>query len=126
MIQPHYPHHRFPLCPKLGCGSTGNLGNASDKFFLCTSFGDSDEFFSSLDLLRTFQGSIQGNKGAPALWLVVSVFLVLMLHRLGHIARICAAMSLSLFVITGFIFVDDTDLITVTNNPSETPEQVTA
>jgi hypothetical protein len=35
-------------------------------------------------------------------------------------------MSLSLFVIAGFIFVDDTNLITVASTPSKTPEQVTA
>jgi hypothetical protein len=50
------------------------------KFYLRTAYGDSDNFFSSLDLLLAFQGSVQGNKGAPALWLIVSVFLVLLLH----------------------------------------------
>lgn len=56
------------------------------KFFLRTAFGDSDEFFSSLEDILTFQGSCQGNKGSPAFWLAVSVFLVLMLHHLGHLA----------------------------------------
>jgi hypothetical protein len=56
------------------------------KFYLCTAYGgDSNNFFSSLDLLLAFQGSVQGNKGAPALWLIVSVFLVLFLHRLEHV-----------------------------------------
>jgi hypothetical protein len=64
------------------------------KFFLRTAFGDSDTFFSSRENLLALQGSWQGNKGAPAFWLVVSVFLVLMLHRLGHTAKIQSAMSL--------------------------------
>ena len=63
------------------------------KLFLLTSFGDSNDFFSSLDLLRAFHGLTQGNKGSPALWLVVSMYLVLMLHRLSHIAHIRSAMS---------------------------------
>ena len=78
------------------------------KFFLRTSFGNSDEFFSSLDLLHALQGSVQGNKGTPAPWFMVGMFLILMLHHLGHIARVWSAVSLSLFIIAGFIFIDDT------------------
>jgi hypothetical protein len=96
------------------------------KYFLRTAFGDSDDFFSSLDDILTYQGSCQGNKGSPAFWLAVSVFLVLMLHRLGHFAQIRSAMSLSLFVTAGFLFVDDTDLITVAVDQTESPAQVTA
>jgi hypothetical protein len=96
------------------------------KYYLRTAFGDSDQFFSSISALLRYQGACQGNKGAPALWLVVSVFLVLMLHRLGHVARIRSAMSLAVFVFAGFLFVDDTDLITVAVNCEESPTQVTA
>jgi hypothetical protein len=84
------------------------------KFYLHTAYRDSDGFFSSLDLLLAFQGSVQGNKGAPALWLIISVFLVLLLHCLGHIAWIRSAMSLSLFVATGFLYVNDTNLFAIT------------
>jgi hypothetical protein len=35
-------------------------------------------------------------------------------------------MSLSLFVFAGFLFVDDTDLVTIADSPSETAEQVTS
>jgi hypothetical protein len=83
------------------------------KYFLCTAFGNSETFFSSLALERAFQGSCQGNKGSPAFWLAVRAFLVLMLHRLGHVARIQSAMSGSTFTATGFLFVDDTDLFVV-------------
>ena len=48
-----------------------------------------------------------------------------MLHRLGHVARITSAMSQSVFTAAGFLFVDDTDLITVAKDKSESPEQVT-
>ena len=94
------------------------------KFFLRTAFGDLQTFFSSIDDILAFQGSCQGNKGSPTFWLVVSIFLVLMLHRLGHLACIWVAMSLSLFVFAGFLFVDDTDLVTIADSPSETTDQV--
>jgi hypothetical protein len=96
------------------------------KYYLRTAFGDSDDFFSSLDDILAYQGSCQGNKGSPAFWLAVSIFLVLMLHRLGHFAQIHLAMSLSLFVTTGFLFVDDTNLTMVAVDQSESPAQVTA
>ena len=96
------------------------------RFYLRTAFGDSDAFFSSLNDLLPYMGACQGNKGAPAFWLVVSITLVLMLHRLGHVAQLRAAMSLAVFVFAGFLFVDDTDLITVAIDKTETPAQVIA
>jgi hypothetical protein len=95
------------------------------KYFLRTAFGDSNTFFSSLTLELAFQGSCQGNKGSSAFWLAVSAFLVLMLHRLGHVARITSAMSQSVFTAAGFLFVDDMDLITVAKDKLESPEQLT-
>jgi hypothetical protein len=95
------------------------------KYFLCTAFGDSETFFSSLDSVLSFQGSCQGNKGSPAFWLAVSAFLVAMLHRLGHVAQIISALSRSILQVVGFLFVDDTDLMTVATTKCESPEQVT-
>jgi hypothetical protein len=96
------------------------------KYFLCTAFGNSDSFFSNLDNVLAIQGSWQGNKGSPVFWLAVSAFLVAMLHRLGHVACIVSAMSRSLFEAMGFLFVDDTDLMTVATTPTESPTQVTS
>jgi hypothetical protein len=96
------------------------------KYYLRTAFGDLDTFFSNLDTVLAFQGSCQGNKGSPAFWLAVSAFLVLLLHRLGHEARIVLAMSRSIFEAVGFLFVDNTDLMTVAHSPSESPTQVTS
>jgi hypothetical protein len=95
------------------------------KYFLRTAFSDSLTFFSSLALDLAFQGSCQGNKGSPAFWLAVSAFLVLMLHRLGHVARIWSALSGATFTMAGFLFVDDTDLFVVAKDKEESPEQVT-
>jgi hypothetical protein len=95
------------------------------KYFLRTAFGDSDTFFSSLAFELAFQVSCQGNKGSPVYRLAVSAFLVLMLHRLGHVARIWSAMLQSIFTAAGFLFVNDTDLITVAKDKLESPKQVT-
>jgi hypothetical protein len=96
------------------------------KYFLQTAIGDSEAFFSSLDNALAFQGSCQGNKGSSVFWLAVSAFLVYMLHRLGHVARIILAMSRSVLEVVGFLFVNDTDLMTVATTKSETPTQVTS
>jgi hypothetical protein len=94
------------------------------KYFLRMAFGDLEPFFSSLDNVLASQGSCQGNKASPAFWLAVSAFLFYMLHRLGHVARIILAMSHSVLEVVGFLFVDDTDLMTVAKTNSKTPTQV--
>jgi hypothetical protein len=94
------------------------------KYYLRTAFGDSDAFFISLDNVLAFQGSCQGNKGSPAFWLAVSAFLVCMLHWLGHVARIVSAISRSVLDVVGFLFVDDTDLMTVAKTKTKSPAQV--
>jgi hypothetical protein len=48
-----------------------------------------------------------------------------MLHRLGHVARITSAISQSVFIAAGFLFIDDMDLISVAKDKLESPEQVT-
>lgn len=95
------------------------------KYFLRIAFGDSATFFSSLALDLAFQGSCQGNKGSPAVWLAVSAFLVLILYCLGHVAQIWSALSGATFTTAGFLFVDDTDLFVVVKDKEESPEQVT-
>jgi hypothetical protein len=52
------------------------------KFFLRTAFGDSSTNFGGPSALP-FQGGCQHNKGALALWLIVSVCLVYLMHKLG-------------------------------------------
>jgi hypothetical protein len=88
-------------------------------------FGDLEAVFSTLDNDLAFQGSCQGNKGSPDCWLAVSIFLVFMLHRLGHVAHIILAMLRSVLEVVRFLFVDDTDLMTVAKTKSETATQVT-
>ena len=93
------------------------------KFYLRTAFGDSSTFFGGPSALP-FQGGCQGNKGAPALWLVVSVCLVRLMHKLGLIAQLRAAMTATTVAFAGFLFVNDTDLISLSTSKEDTAEQV--
>jgi hypothetical protein len=95
------------------------------KFFLRTAFGDSTTYFGGSSTVP-FQGGCQGNKGTPALWLVVSVALIRMMHTLGLVTRLRAAMTATTVVFAGFLFVDDTDLIAFSESKDDSFPQVTA
>jgi hypothetical protein len=95
----------------------------SMKFFLRTAFGDSTTHFGGRRSLP-YQGGCQGNKGAPALWLVVSVVLIRLMHKLGLVTRLRTAMTAATVVLAGFLFVDDTDLIALSESKEETTTQV--
>jgi hypothetical protein len=95
------------------------------KYFLRTAFGDSATFFGGIRALP-FQGGCQGNKGAPAMWLVVSSRLVRLMHTLGLVTQIRAAMSAAGVEFAGFLFVDDTDLIALASTKMESVHQVVA
>jgi hypothetical protein len=93
------------------------------KFFLRTAFGDSESFYSSGNGIP-FQGICQGNGAGPAVWLAVSVVLVLMLHAQGHVSTIRSAFSSTVIVFCGFLFVDDTDLIVFAPDDKESADEI--
>ena len=79
-------------------------------YYLRTAFGDSSTTYGgSQDI--PFQGSCQGNGASPALWLLVSLYLVMYMKAKGHNSKFQTAYTRSVLSIIGFIFVDDTDLI---------------
>ena len=49
------------------------------KIYLRTAFGVSTPFYTSNG--QPFQGAMQGNGAAPALWLIISVFLIRHLYQ---------------------------------------------
>jgi hypothetical protein len=57
------------------------------RFFLHTAFGDSSDFYGSRQTVP-LQGGCQGNKGTPALWLVISLVLIKMMHKLSLLSQI--------------------------------------
>ena len=92
------------------------------KFYIRTGFGDSETYYGGGDGPVPFQGGCQGNGAAPALWLSISAILVMTLKRLGTTTKFRSALSATKTKFIGFLFVDDTDLINLANDP-ETPAQ---
>ena len=88
-------------------------------FYLRTTFGDSSLAYGGLQSVP-FQGSCQGNGASPAMWLVISLYLVLLMKEQGHVSKVLSPISGITLTLIGFLFVDDTDLIVLGNhNDSE-------
>ena len=96
----------------------------SMHYFLRTTFGDSNSFYGGKQQIP-FQGSCQGNGASPAVWLVISMYLVLLMHQEGHTFTLHSAYSGLCLTFIGFLFVDDTDLV-VFGNENETADMVHA
>ena len=85
-------------------------------------YGDSAFYMDSDHSLRPFQEILQGNGAAPTTWVVISAVLIQMLIEAGnggHFKEPIAGVS---HHITGFAFVDDTDLITLNMQDPEVTE----
>ncbi len=80
------------------------------KFYLRTAYGDSATFYGGGLSQHPFQGVCQGNGAGPAIWLALSLCLLHMIRHFGHPNQVSSAISLSSFVLVGFIYVDDCDL----------------
>ena len=81
------------------------------KHHISTNYGDSSFYMDISGSLRPFQGILQGNGAAPTTWVVISAVLIQMLKEAGnggHFKEPTAGLS---HHITGFAFVEDTDLI---------------
>ena len=82
------------------------------RFFLRTAFGDSDDSYGGDDFLeKVFQGVCQGNGAGPAIWTAVSICLVILMHKQGHTNEITSALSKMVSILTGLLYVDNTDLL---------------
>ena len=75
-----------------------------------TGFGDSKTYISC-ETGKLFQGVFQGNGAGPARWLLGSLMIVLFMHRLGMVSELSSPISGMVFLIMGFMFVDDTYLV---------------
>ena len=96
----------------------------SMTYYIRTTFGDSDTHYGGPQLVP-FQGTCQGNGASPAIWLVVSMYLVLLMKDDGHKSTILSAYSAVSISFIGFLFVDDTDLV-IMGTKQETPVEVQA
>ena len=79
-------------------------------YFLRTTFGESTSSYGGRQQVP-FQGTCQGNGASPAMWLMISMYLVLLAREEGHATKFTSAFSGITLMLIGFIFVDDTDLI---------------
>ena len=70
-----------------------------------------------------FQGTCQGNGASPACWLLVSMIMVLLMHKQGHAMSLKYPLTEEHLDCMGFLFVDDTDLIII-GKENETRDQV--
>ena len=91
-------------------------------YFIRTKYGDSTSSYGGRQVVP-FQGSCQGNGASPALWLVISMYLVLLMKDNGHCSNLQTAYSGLCFVLMGFLFVDDTDLVVI-GEDTESEEDV--
>ena len=94
------------------------------QFHLRTGFGDSKETYGSDSKQRPFQGLCQGNGASPALWLLISSFLLMYLANEGHSMQITSAITCSLLSYVALMFVDDGDFPTMAINAKETIKAV--
>ena len=92
------------------------------KIFLRTAFGVSEHYYSG-DNDRPFQGIVQGSGAAPALWMIISIFLVRYLYSKNLTIQLSTPLSEIVIPLAVLIFVDDTDLY-VFNSGSDIIEEL--
>ena len=92
----------------------------SMKMHLRTAFGVSTTFYSSDS--QPFQGAVQGNGAAPALWLIISIFLIRYLHQQKVVTAITSPISKLCQYLAALLYVDDTDLYVFNNGVNSTQE----
>ena len=79
-----------------------------------TAFGDSEmchggDYFENW--LFVPQGILQGNASGPAIWTIISSLIFDIIRTKGYSNRFCSAISKELFLLVGFAYVDNCDLI---------------
>ena len=79
--------------------------------YIRTTHGDSEIPYTSSHTPIPFQGVLQGNGAAPAIWVAVSTPLLNMMRKAQHGLQIISAITREKSTIVAFAFVDDTDLI---------------
>jgi len=87
-----------------------------------TAFGDSEISYGGDDFVSWLfspQGILQGNASGPAIWTIISSVIFDILRKKGHSDKFCTAISKELFLLVGFAYVDDCDLIQSGQDPME-------
>ncbi len=83
------------------------------RFFQRTGRGDSDTFMGSRPGSDPLKGLCQGNRAAPACWLMLSSLMMSAYKKGGHGSVLISPISGIPIKFLGEIFVDNTDLLTM-------------
>ena len=86
--------------------------------FICTTFGESLGSYGGLQD-TIFQGTCQGNGASPNIWLLISIYLVLLIKVEGHISQVSSPISGITLKMVGFLFIDETYLVEMVNKDEE-------
>jgi len=76
-----------------------------------TAYGNSSQGQNHKDWVEPITGIRQGNRVGPQIWVAISTVLFNIMREDGMFASIVSAISHQKLDISGFVFVDDTDLI---------------
>ncbi len=90
-----------------------------------TLFGDSTKTFGGNPerYFRPPQGTGQGNGAAPSIWTILSSTIFDILHAEGYSTKFIFGISLGLFHLCGFSYVDDCDLLMTGDCPYKLAEE---
>ena len=117
LLQQSTPYYHGATLPCSRGSHRGNQCNApidtDDDFFLRTGWGESKGFIGG-NILKILHGLCQGNGAAPTSWLVLSSVLVTIYKNLGFSSRVESPITRVWLDIMGVLYVDDTDLFTMT------------
>ena len=60
-----------------------------------------------------YQGTCQGNGASPMYWLIITMIMVMVIHKKGHVSELKFPLTNKELHCMGFIFVNDMDLIVI-------------
>ena len=80
------------------------------QFFLCTAFSYSTHSYGG-SLAHPFMGACQGHGGAGGFWFSISIVIIKMMHIQGHVAIIVCTILSFCVECTGFLFINNTNLV---------------
>jgi len=93
------------------------------KMFLRTSYRISLSYYTR-STLQPFQEGVQGNGAAPPILLIISILLIRYLYSSKFVSISRTTITQVTFQLAGFLYIDDTDLVTLNNRDEFTTENV--
>ena len=91
------------------------------NYFIRVTFGNSKGSYGGNQNIP-FQSTCQDNGASPVIWLLTSIYVVLMMKGEGHVSNIRSPVSGKVHTLVGFLFVDDTDLAIMGEKDEEETE----